>query len=202
MNIENTVGKISFSPVCSANRLSPVGSKVVDHMGFLRALKESIEAFDWSTAAVPGQALIDVPEAINCVSSGVGHQSNLTERYTLREHRGKVSAYLKREYALPVTSCKVVVYSLEAYLADPQVTSERALTVLHSNAYPLAESGQLYVVVAVLAGASDEPARSPYRFVDCLAGGNNEADTWTLEDIREMAKEIIYTEATYSVVAG
>ena len=58
-----------------------------------------------------------------------------------------------------------------------------------------------HVVVAVLGFAGPNPPLSPYRFVSNLAGGNNEALTYTADDMRRMAKDIKAYDDEWCVVA-
>jgi hypothetical protein len=55
--------------------------------------------------------------------------------------------------------------------------------------------------VAVLAAAGRESPLSPYRFAWNLAGGNHEAETWTADEIRAKAKEIMAYDGKWSTVA-
>jgi hypothetical protein len=176
------ISRIALSDIVTAFNYRSIGTKVIDEQAFWETLSEAVEAFDWSTCRVPGQALIDLPEAIPFVSSGVGNPSDLASAYVLRSYRGKVSAYLRREYAAPMTHCSVVVYSKEAYLLDPDC--DEAERVRIEGADPT------HVLVAVLATSGEKSVLSPYRFVKNLAGGNNEALAWTAEEVRAKAREI------------
>ena len=70
--------------------------------GFALA-EEAIAKHDFLYDRVPGQGAIECPELVPFVSAGVGRRSDNPNHYVCREHRGVVSAYLKREYAEKAT---------------------------------------------------------------------------------------------------
>jgi hypothetical protein len=184
--------KIAFSNICSANASETIGSKITSDAGFFTATLKAIEAYDFAACRIPGQGFIVCPELVPFVSAGVGPRSSDPTRYVCREHRGRVDAYLKREYAAPVTGCALVVYTHEAYILDPDITVEeieRLRDVTH-------------VIVAVLAFTSDKPSPlPPYRLVWNLGGGNREAATYTADEIRTKAAEAIDFDNAWSPVA-
>jgi hypothetical protein len=183
--------KIVFSDICSVGSSEAIGSRITNDAGFIDAAVKAIEAYDFSSARVPGQGFIQLPEAVPFVSAGVGPRSRNPKDYVLREHRGIVSAYLKREFAAPVTGCALVVYTHEAYVKDPDVTAaERART-----------EGASHVIVAVLAFAGPDSPLPPYRLVWNLAGGNREAATWSADEIRAKAKAAIDYDNAWVTVA-
>ena len=144
------IDTIIFSNIVTAFNSKTIGSKVIDPVGFGIALHQAIGSrkHDFAKGTVPGQALIDLPDAEVYVSAGVGKRSINPDDYVLREHRGRVDAYLNREHAAKVESVKVVVYTHAAYLADPDITPDEAERV----------KGASHVLVAVLASAGP---RSP-----------------------------------------
>ena len=170
-----------------------VGTKVTDAANFLAAATAAVESFDFEAQTVPGQGFIMCPEAVPFVSAGVGVRRPHPSFYVCREHRGAVSAFLRREFAAPVTGCALVAYTAEAYFADPDVTPEEKVRVMALDA--------THVLVAVLAFAGPKAPLSPYRLVGNLGGGNNEALTWTADEIRAKAKESMAYDAEWAVVA-
>lgn len=185
--------KIVPSDICSAFQDQAIGSRVTQPRAFLLVVQSAIEKHDFSKDRIPGQALLSVPDAVPWVSSGNGRKSPDADRYHCREHRGVVSAYLKREFAEPAVGCDVVVYTREAYLNDPDVTPKEFARIGDAT----------HVIVAVLAYA-DEKQKSPlppYRLVWNLAGGNHEAALWTADEIRAKAKEAIAYNNDWSTVA-
>jgi hypothetical protein len=151
-----------------------------------------------------------LPEGIPHVSAGVGPKSADVSRYVLRDWRGEVKPFLKREHASEVESLLVIVYTVDAYLADPQVdASERsqieagkATTFNPRVAKPSGFVPYTHVIVAVLANAGPKPpAYSPSRLVANLAGGNNDAAKWDADTIRAHAVAAQDYAANWSVVA-
>lgn len=183
---------LGVSNICSAFHSVTIGSRVTDAAAFFGATIIAVERHDFSADRVPGQAVIEVPNALPYVSSGVGRKSSDPDAYVCREHRGVVSAYLKRQYAEKPTNLSVVVYTIEAYERDPDVTIDELERL----------AGCTHVIVAVLAsvGAQVSPL-SPYRLVWNLAGGNREADLWTADEIRERARAAIAHDCVWSTVA-
>lgn len=192
------------SNICSALDLAGViGSKVINAEEFLVVLMKAVAAHDFSKDRIPGQAYLVLPDAIPFVSSGVGHRQPGAESYVLREYRGRVNAFLRRECAAPVTECAVVVYTMQAYLDDPDVTPAEIsrITELALLGSELAGSDTTYVIVAVLASSGGPSRLSPHRFTANLAGGNHEAQVWTADEIREKAQEIMRYENEWTTVA-
>lgn len=170
--------------ICTAFEGRCIGSKVTNTSRFLDLLEEAVERHDTSKDRVPGQMFLKLPEEANqYVSCGVGLSSPDESAYCLRSYRGKVSAFLLRQYALPTTSVAVVLYTLDAALNDPDATEEENERLKRIN--------PKYVVVAVLASSGAPPQLSPHRFTANLAGGNHEAQVWTADEIRQKAKDIM-----------
>lgn len=184
--------KIAFSNICSAGSKEAIGSRITNDAGFCEVTLKAVDAYDFAACRIPGQGFIVCPEAVPFVSAGVGPRSKDSKDYVLREHRGIVSAYLKREFAAPVTGCALVVYTREAYVRDPDVTPEEVARLGLAT----------HIIVAVLAYAGpDGPSPlPPYRLVWNLAGGNREAATYTADEIRAKAHVAIdYDNAWVSV---
>jgi hypothetical protein len=152
-----------------------------------------IEAYDFAACRVPGQGFIHLPKETNAfVSLGVGPRSKNPKDYVLREHRGIVGPYLKREFAAPVTGVALVVYTRDAYIRDPDITPEEVERI----------GDVTHIIVAVLAYAGPESSPlPPYRLVWNLAGGNLEALTYTADEIRAKAKEAINYDNLWVSVA-
>lgn len=189
----NTQIKLIRSDICSAFGLATIGTRVTNTTSFLLGAIEAIEKYDFTTGKVPGQGFIVTPELVDYVSAGVGRRSADAHHYVCREHRGIVSAYLKREYAAQATGCALVVYTKDAYLADPDVTTEEAARIT--------VEGATHVLVAVLAFAGPDSPLPTYRLVWNLAGGNREALVWTADEIRAKAKAAIDYDDLWSTVA-
>lgn len=188
-----TTLKFAFSDICSAASSEAIGSRITNDAGFCDAATKAILAYDFTAAREPGQGFIHCPEAVTFVSAGVGPRSKDPRDYVLREHRGIVSAYLKREFAAPVSGCALVVYTHDAYLRDPDVTPAEAARIK--------SSGATHVIVAVLAYAGPDSPLPPYRLAWNLAGGNREAALWTTDEIRQKAKAAIDYDNDWVTVA-
>lgn len=171
-----------------------IGSKVEDHAGFLAVLYEAIKGYDFAGARVPGQGFIELGDRVNSfVSAGVGKRVDDPTAYVVNTHRGRCTAYLKRTYAAKVTGCACVVYTMDAYKGDPEVSADEVAS--------LEKHGATHILVAVLAFAGPQSPLSPFRFTSNLAGGNKEAQVWTADEIRAKAKEIYDYDTEWCAVA-
>ena len=182
---------INVSNVCHAFDSCAVGSRVSDATKFLRTLETAIPTAKFSEK---GTALIEL-YCLDAVSGGVGKQSSDPDHYRCRVHRGRVSAYLRREYAAPVESLSAVVYTTAAYLSDPDVQADPE-ELERAKGF---EEG--YVIVAVLAQAGPSAPVTPYRFVHNLAGGNIEYEAKHKDELIALAMASLEYHNEWSVVA-
>jgi len=188
---------ISFyiSPTCTAFDAITIGTKVGRRKEFESTLSEALLSYDDSKDDAVGQHAISLkPESIDAcdITCGVGRRRDDPDCYRLANWRGRVNAYLKRDYAAEANTVKVIVYTREAFLSDPQVKKMGIGNMIETH-----------VIVAVLANPSDAPdARSAFRLVDCLAGNNNEAAAWSSDRIRQLASASLDMETNWSVVYG
>jgi hypothetical protein len=185
--------KLAAADIVTAFDHSAIGSRVTKVDKFLDVAEKAVADFDFESQKVPGQGFILCPDAVPFVSAGVGPKSSNPEHYVCREHRGVVSAYLKREFAAKTTGCALVVYTRKAYFQDPDMTPAEVARIDASD--------PTHVLVAVLAFAGPESPLSPYRLVWNLAGGNREALVWTADEIRAKAKASIEYDNEWSPVA-
>lgn len=186
--------RIGLADIVTAFDRKTIGSKVLDDAKFLTCLADAMEAFDWTACRQPGQAYISLgKEACAFVSGGVGHRTQNPDDYVVRLNRGDVGMYLKRRHAAPVDSLAVVVYTLAAYVQDPDCSDDERKRVM--------DMGLTHVLVAVLASCGKPSTLTAHRFVWNLAGGNNEALAWTADEIRQKAKEIRDFTSEWGVVA-
>lgn len=188
----NTI--FAISNVCSAFNSHTVGSKVTRPGLFIQALAEALATYDDTNDKTPGQHFVMLPESATAlVSAGIALREELSVgAYIVREHRGRVDVFAKREYAARATGVAAVVYTLAAYLADPDVTEEEAREI---------PEGTSHVIVAVLAFAGPKAPLSPYRLVANLAGGNNDALAYTADEMRALARDAKGYDDVYVVVA-
>lgn len=201
--------RIGLADIVTAFDEMTIGSKVVDKQRFMVFLADAMEAFDWSACREPGQGYIVLPkDACASVSGGVGHRTQDPRGYVIRIHRGDVGLYLRRRryvpvmgglthmvesIAAPVDNVAVVVYTLDAYLRDPDCSEDERRRVM--------DMGLTHVLVAVLASCGKPSTLTAHRFVANLAGGNNEALAWTADEIRQKAREIKDFTSEWGVVA-
>ena len=173
-----------------------IGTKVVDTDRFEEILAESIRSHDPSKDRAPEQHFILLPlEARSLVSAGVGRRTADPQDYVLREHRGRVEAYLRREKATEVEGVAAVVYTTKAYLSDPEVAGDKG------EVARIEDAGATHIIVAVLAFAGPQAPLTPYRLVHNLAGGNREAELWDAKEIRAKASESKAYHDEWAVVA-
>jgi len=192
------LGTVALASIVTAFSKMTIGTKVVNHAGFMTLLETVIAGYDFASQRVPGQGFISLPDyACDMVSGGIGKKTTgangIAEDYVVRYYRGTFSMFLRREMASPVVAVNAIVYTLEAYLADPDINEAEAKRVT--------DTGATHVLVAILATDGSEPVYSYERFVKNLAGGNNEALTWTADEIRTKASEIVPGNETYMTVA-
>jgi hypothetical protein len=184
---------LGISGVCKAFDDACVGTRVVStRRDFVKsAIASALSTFDMPAN---GQGFIplssDVCEALysgDCERKGL--QSS---EYVAREWRGEVMLFAERKEVRP-TFAAAVVYTREAYFADPEVDEaerERLGDATH-------------VLVALLGSRGPKPTLSSTRFVRNLAGGNASfvPGQRSYEDLVEMAKEIVVYESTWITVA-
>jgi len=175
--------KLGVSNIVTAFDNKTIGSKVINKVEFFCMLEEEIKNFSFLDCRQPGQAYMELPEKFNkLVSAGVGKRTLNPDDYVVRLYREKVGLYLKRKFASKVNKVACVVYTIDAYLNDPDLEEEEKEFLGHCDF--------THMLVAVLAFADNNNPLTPNRFIHNLAGGNNEALLWTADEIREKAKEI------------
>ncbi len=160
--------KIARASIVSCfNAEAVVGTKVVDQEAFDALLEATVAPVDFTAQRT---RCIPLPsEAIDMVSGGVGLRTEDPEDFVIRNHRGQLHLYLKREKASKADSVAAIVYTRDAYTADPEVDEAEAARVAEST----------HVLVAVLASVGPRPPRCPGRFTAALAGENHDYDFLT-----------------------
>ncbi|KKW28677.1 MAG: hypothetical protein UY72_C0064G0005 [Candidatus Uhrbacteria bacterium GW2011_GWD2_52_7] len=91
-----------------------VGYKIPDLEAFIAAVKDAFVNPDLNEVT-PGEFVISKPEISRLVKPGIGKRSNNPEDYVLRNHRGKVGAFLKREFAIPYADYNVIIWTLPRF---------------------------------------------------------------------------------------
>ena len=182
----------SISPTCQAFT-GGMGTQIRNEEVFKAALAKALAEHDTAGDRAKGQHFVHLDPSIiedAGVSCGVGPASADPSAYHLRNWRGKVGAYLKREHAAKPESVAVAVYSADAWAIDPDVI-EAGLPACEGD----------YCIVAIFANAAGTPnAYGSHRLVANLAGGNNEAKDWTADEIRRLAEASVEYESNWSVV--
>lgn len=187
--------KFHVSGVCSAFSSNSVGTRVTGPETFRELLTDALRKHDPSGDRTPGQHFVSLPDgAAGLVSAGVARRADVPEDgYLVRVHRGRADCYAQRTYAAKATGVAAVVYTREAYARDPEVAADEMATV---------PADATHVIVAVLAFAGPKAPLSPYRFVANLAGGNRDAETYTADEIRALARDVVAYDNEWIVVAG
>lgn len=191
-NIGNKFEDVSLSDivVSSFSSSEVIGTKIWKRDGFLRAVNEACNYHEFSDL---GQSVIELKGVERFVSCGIGKAVDNESAYIVRSHRGKVSSYLRREFAAEKFTVSVVVYTKAAYLKDPDCSPEEIARITAED--------PKYVLVAVLSSpVGYRPQMSPYRFVKNLAGGNNNELSMSADEIRACARNIINAD-DWDVVA-
>ena len=185
--------QFGISNVCGVFGESVIGTRVVNRADFLALVNDTLKLHNTSSDRTEGQHFVRLPEeAVGMVSSGVGRvEGHPVEHFIVREHRGEVNAYLHRAHAAEADGVAAVIYTLDAYKADPEVKMEEESF----------GDDVSHVIVAVLAFAGPQSPLTTHRFVSNLAGGNNEAKLWSGDEIRDKASYIKQYWAEWRVVA-
>jgi len=195
--------KIMISDICEAFESEAVGSKVRPAMeeNFMKALDEAISDYDFSGGKVPGQVVIELPLKVNdWVSPGSWKRGSIDPNdFVLRKYRGEVGMYLRRKHDMTSARVRCVVYTRDAYEADPDFTEDEALRIEEFFGNPF-DGG--HVLVAVLGDCDNVPSTVSYsRFVKNLGGGNNEYAVMTKDEIVSLAKKVVDYRSLYMGVA-
>jgi len=185
--------KFGISSICSAFGNNVIGTRVMNQGDFLAVADEALQSHDTSGDRVEGQHFVQLPEAaVSMVSAGVGLvKDQPVEHFVVREHRGEVNCYLHRAHAADADGVAAIVYTLDAYKADPGVDMSKEDF----------DGDVSHVIVAVLAFAGPQSPLTTHRFVSNLAGGNKEALEWDANEIRSRAEVINSYWSEWRVVA-
>lgn len=181
---------IEVSNICRAFDNNCVGTKVVNEGGFSRKLMDALDRY---VMPENGQGFIPLPLAFPYVLSGDCAREGLTENdFIVRQWRGEMMMFAKRREQ-HATSCAAIVYTAEAYFADPQVDA----------AEKERRNGATHVLVAVIGSRGPKPTLSSSRFVRNLAGGNNDFafGQKSYTDLVAISQEIVAYEAAWVTVA-
>lgn len=186
--------RLAHASILTALKPSAIGTRVVNPNTFLAGLDKAIAKHVPSADQRTGQHYVELPTELNhTVRGGVGTRTESPQDYIVRLHRGQVGLYLNRDLALPVEALAAMVYTVDAYITDPEVTPAERRRITESDA--------THVLVAVLASAGPMPPLTPERFVSNLAGGNNAVLDWTHNEVLSKAREVKTYWEKHCVVA-
>ena len=180
------VGSFEVASTLTAfNSTGVVGIKVVNHEGFFTELAAALESYSTTEDRVPGQHFVVLPKtAHSTVSAGVGKKREDRRAYVISLHHGQPGIFLNRALAVEVEELTCIVYTREAYLADPGVAGDAA------EVERIGRSGCSHVVVAVHAspGGPMSPP-TPYQLVRDLVTGDHETHKLSASEIHEQARK-------------
>lgn len=188
--------RLVTSTIVTAFDASTIGTKVTNVDAFMSIAQAAIENFDFAAQRVPGPGFIPYNDLTPYVSAGVGRRTTNPDDYVVRYYRGNVELFLRRKHAAEATGVAIIVYTREAYLADPDVQRD------DMKRRHIEESNATHILVAVLgfAGPANSPL-TPHRLVHNLAGGNKEALIWSADEIRAKAGQSKAYWEEWAVVA-
>lgn len=159
-------------------------------------LCEYIAAHDPKGDRAPGQHFIrlDLNEyMLGKFLSGVGRRSANPADYYPALWRGEVILLGKRRLAEKTTGAAIIVYTRDAFLADPQLTNE-------DRAWLDPAATHILVDVLAFSNTIGAPQLSPHRFVRNMAGGNNAQLTASADELRSEAQLVAAYDESYVTV--
>lgn len=180
--------------ILSAFNSNGVGTRVTDRATFEQILDDAVTDHDFAADEIPGQGSIVMPASvIPTVSCGVGRRSADRSHYHVRAHRGVDGLFLDRSHAATAEGVTAIVYTIDAYGKDPDVTPEELERVKGL--------GATHVLVAILASAGPRAPYGVQRLIRNLAGGNRQAEVWDGDRIRTLLSDSLAYSDAWSTVA-
>jgi len=143
-----------------------------------------------------GQGVVPVPEeAWGCVIPGLARRTTNPDDYKNVLHRGKVEQVLDRnKVVLPaLTGVAAIVYTKEAYLADPQTSEEEKAAFIRYK--------HTHCWVATMSWTGPRPPWNAWRSIFSLAGGNAAYADKSIEELVAEAQAEEAYESEWCVVA-
>ena len=177
-----------------------VGSKILNPEEFRKRLVTEIIRHDHKSDSAPGQHVVTLSyETIEAsgIVCGIGLRTNNLNDYIIRSWRGQVGLYLKRECAVPVEMCRVIVYTKEAMIADPDVDEDYKNEIMNSPDHKYVS----HYLIALLADGPEPSARSPLRLTAAIGGHNNEYENASIEKIKSDCLESYNYATKWEVVS-
>lgn len=165
---------IGVSHIVTAFDANSVGSKVLDNDEFMIQLEALVGVYEWPSN---GHGVISMTSHPSMVSSGVARADSVEDHEMfVRTWRGRRRMFAPRKYAVPVESLTAIVYTLDAYRADPdgQGDTDEA-KIIKREIEVFERMGTKYVLVAVIAAGGDKPTTAAtLTLLANIAGGNDE----------------------------
>ena len=148
------------------------------------------------TADLTGKHLSDI---LPYVSSGDGKRTENPEDYVIRKHwSGKVVLCLRRKRAEPAKDVRLIIYTRDAYLVDPDVCKDDPKAKTEKSRILALQPDYVLVWIVATATSTEMPGGT---FLRNLAGANNEALLMTADEIRDQARRIVSCDETWCTVA-
>jgi hypothetical protein len=189
---------------------SSVGTRILDQDKFIEYLKVALGQFDKKKHDFDaenntgnhkaGQYLVDMPrESIDTVACGVGLKSEFPSDYHYAWHRECIGKFLHRDKSLKPDKLQAVVYTIDAYINDPDVINNPQ--ELNRTLISRDEGVKYFLVTVIASEGYENPPVGVSRFVRNLAGGNNAYRNMSIEHIRSEAVRALDYWGKYHAVA-
>lgn len=157
---------LATAEICTAFQTLCIGTKVLEpyHRWFTQILHDSIAAHVFPEN---GQAKILLPDITRpMVSAGIASREELREGdFVARKFRNRVGLYARRKFAMQSEKVFAIVYTRDAYIADPDY--------VEGSLFGLPDYTHVLVALLGHAGPEDVPYGSRV-LLHNMAGGNNE----------------------------
>jgi hypothetical protein len=170
--------RIALANRCTAFADSCVGARVLPE--YRGRVLEALDKEFGRTKVGLSMYLVRLPQYTHeMVLGGVGERTTDTRDYVVREHRGRVGAFLHRARALPVESLEAFVMESGTYLDSTYPSSERERSRIEGSRAP-------YVLVDLYAGPVDTfMTKSLYEVIHALSQGKDGLGFEDLMDLRD-----------------
>lgn len=163
-----------------------IGARVVDCDRFMEGVRAAVARHEAKAdQRMSGEYFLPLRrDLFDTVTCGVGERSKNEDDYVVRIDQGQARAFLKRDFAAGVVGgLACVVYTRQAYLSNPEMEHKP------EEATRISASDCTHVIVAVLARPNEEFPLPIWTLVHSLAGGNERAQFWLVNMIREKARK-------------
>jgi hypothetical protein len=216
MNTVATLLNLLVSSFCRSFDIPNVGTRVVREDDFMECLQKALLTYEFpengkgvvpmtdvsieKKVPHPCTNILDKPgstyevtvQALETVSCGEARRADLKpEDMVEREHRGETLQFARRSCAAPLKELKAVVYTLEAYITDPDVPKEEQDRVKEQDA--------THVLVTVLGSCGADSTVSEHRFERNLESG--QYSDLTPEELEALRQKVVEYNRDWITVA-